>query len=88
MALERARLAYAQIEAWAPLNGLIDNQRHELKPLGEANVRPRTKKRLPSSLFANSCIEKFNYHRRDAELAELYSVMRGERTFSSLAPRV
>jgi tetratricopeptide (TPR) repeat protein len=37
---------------------------------------------------ARAIIQATGYHRRDEELAELQAVLRGERTFASLPPRV
>jgi hypothetical protein len=38
--------------------------------------------------IADDYIQSCGYHRRDEELAELQAVLRGERTFASLPPRV
>jgi hypothetical protein len=38
--------------------------------------------------MAADTIKTCGYHRRDEELAELQAVLRGERSFASLPPRV
>ena len=38
--------------------------------------------------IAADYIDKCGYHRRDEELAELQAVLRGEKKFSDLPPRV
>jgi hypothetical protein len=89
MALERVRLAFAQIEAFAPLNGLLEND-NPPKPTrpraGEvAKLKVEASKQIT---IANEYIQTCGYHRRDGELTELQAVLRGERTFASLPPRV
>lgn len=89
MALERARLAFSLIEAFAPLNGLLENDDppKPAVPSAEriAGLKSEAEKQLT---IAADLIETCGYHRRDEELAELQSVLRGERTFASLPPRV
>jgi TIR domain-containing protein len=89
MALERARLVFAQIEAFAPLNGMLE-QDNPPKPeeLSDAEKSELMKEAAEQIENARKLIESCGYHRRDAELAELQSVLRGERTFASLPPRV
>jgi hypothetical protein len=88
MALERARLAFAKIEAFAPLNGLIDN--NPPKPIApDAAEAARLKDEATKQLvIAADYIKSCGYHRRDEELAELEAVLRGERKFTDLPPRV
>jgi len=88
MALERARLAFARIEGFAPLNGLTDDSPPKPKPPNEAerqSLYDEAAKQLP---IAADYIHKCGYHLRDEELTELQAVLRGERTFASLPPRV
>jgi hypothetical protein len=89
MALERARLAFAQIEAFAPLNGMLEghNPPKPAVPNAEqiAELRGDANKQLKT---AADYIEKCGYHRRSEELAELQTVLRGEKKFAELPPRV
>jgi hypothetical protein len=88
MALEWARLALARCEAFAPLNGLLDDS--PPKPeLPSPAVRDRLHAEAAEELrIAVDYIASCGYHRRDEELAELQMVLRGERSFASLPPRV
>jgi hypothetical protein len=88
MALERIRLAFARIEAFAPLNGLIDDG--PPKPVAPdapevANFEEDARKEL---VIVAEYIKTCGYHRRDEELAELEAVLHGERKFTDLPPRV
>jgi tetratricopeptide (TPR) repeat protein len=88
LALERTRLALARCEAFAPLNGLIDDSPPKPEP-----PNPTERERLHTEAaeqlrIAADCIETCGYHRRDEELAELQAVLRAERSFASLPPRV
>ena len=89
LALERARLAFAQIEAFAPLNGMLekDNPPKPKVPSKEriAELKEEAAKQIK---IADDYIQTCGYHRRDGELAELYAVLKGEKTFASLPPRV
>ena len=89
MALERARLAFAQIEAFAPLNGMLekDNPPKPEVPSPEeiAKLKVEAEKQIK---IADDYIQTCGYHRRDEELAELKDVRDGKRTFASLPPRV
>jgi hypothetical protein len=89
MALERARLAFARIEAFAPINGLLedDNPPKPAVPNAEqvAELTSEAEKQLR---IAVAYIEKCGYHKRDEELAELQAVLRGEKKFADLPPRV
>jgi hypothetical protein len=88
MALERARLAFARIEAFAPLNGMIDDG--PAKPaVPKAEEAARLKEEARGNLAeAKKLITDCGYHRRDEELAELEAVLKGERRFAELPPRV
>jgi tetratricopeptide (TPR) repeat protein len=89
MALERTRLAFARIEAFAPLNGMLekDNLPKPSVPSAEriAELKSEAEKQLK---IAADYIEKCGYHRRDEELAELQAVLRGKKKFAELPPRV
>jgi TIR domain/AAA ATPase domain len=88
MALERTRLAFARIEAFAPLNGLTDDS--PLKPLEPDTAEAaRLKEEAAKQLaIAANYIKTCGYHGRDEELTELEAVLRGERKFADLPPRV
>jgi tetratricopeptide (TPR) repeat protein len=89
MARERARLAFAEIEAFAPLNGMLenDNPPKPVVPSPEqiAELKTESEQRLK---IAADYIATCGYHRRDEELAELQAVLRGDRKFADLPPRV
>jgi hypothetical protein len=88
MALERARLAFAKIETFAPLNGLIDESppKPDVPDTAEAaRLKDEATKQLAT---AADYIKICGYHRRDEELAELEAVHRGKRKFADLPPRV
>jgi len=88
-ALERARLEFAQVEAFAPLNGTLekDNPKKPVALSAEriAELKSEAEKNLKT---AAGYIETCGYHRRDDELAELQAVLRGEKKFANLPPRV
>ncbi len=89
MAIERARLAFAQIEAFAPLNGLLEKDNPPKPAPLSADDIARLKKDAAEKLqIAADYISSCGYHRRDEELAELQAVLRGERKFAGLPPRV
>jgi tetratricopeptide (TPR) repeat protein len=88
MALEHARLAFAKIEAFAPLNGLIDDspRRPNMPDVAElAGLKDEAAKQLA---IAADYIKTCGYRRREEELAELEAVLRAERKFADLPPRV
>ena len=87
-ALERARLAFARLEAFAPLNGLVDDgpPRPSLPDAAEA-ARFGEDARQDVDV-AGKLIAECEYHRRDQELAELRDVLAGTRKFADLPPRV
>jgi hypothetical protein len=89
MAIERARLAFAQIEAFAPLNGLLetDNPPKPIQPSAEEIARLKEEAAAQLKIAADY-ISSCGYHKRDEELAELQAVLRGERKFADLPPRV
>jgi tetratricopeptide (TPR) repeat protein len=88
MALERARLAFAEIEAFAPLNGFTGDS--PSKPVAPdvteaAGLKDDAEKQLA---IGADYVETCGYHRRDEELVELQAVLRGEKKFADLPPRV
>jgi hypothetical protein len=88
MALERARLAFAHIEAFAPLNGLIDDSPPRPAPPGADERAKLTEEARANLATARELINKCGYRRRDEELAELEAVLAGRRRFADLPPRV
>ena len=88
MALERARLAFARIEAFAPLNGLIDDSPRKPERPNEAERKSLHDEAARQLTTAADYIKTCGYHRRDEELAELQEVLSGERKFANLPPRV
>jgi tetratricopeptide (TPR) repeat protein len=88
MALERARLAFARITALAPLNGLIDDSLPQPEPPDAEESAKLAAEARVNLATARELIERCGYHRRDEELAELEAVLRGERRFADLPPRV
>jgi tetratricopeptide (TPR) repeat protein len=87
-ALERARLALARREAFAPLAGLVEPSPPPPYPpdtAGGAALREEARDQLD---IARKLIAGCGYHRRDEELAELDAVVAGRRRFADLPPRV
>jgi len=89
MALERGRLAFAKIKAFAPLNGLLekDNPPKPVVP-DAAEIAALKEEAAKQIAIAADTIESCGYHRRDEERDELQAVLRGERKFADLPPRV
>ena len=88
LALERARLALARREVFAPLNGLV-----EPSPPPPALPDPAEAARLLDAArteldVARKLIAECGYHRRDEELAELDDVVASRRRFADLPPRL
>jgi hypothetical protein len=88
MALERARLAFAKVETFAPLNGLIDDSPPKPERPGESERKTLHDEAAKQLAIAADYIKTCGYHRRDEELAELQAVLRGDRLFADLPPRV
>ena len=88
IALERARLALARVEAFAPLNGLVEpSPPPPASPdaAAAAALKEAARKELDT---ARKLIAECGYHRRDEELSELDDVVAGRRRFADLPPRV
>ena len=86
--LERARLALAHLEAFAPLNGLVAPSPSPPAPpdaAAAAGLREEARDQLD---VARKLIAECGYHRRDQELAELDAVLAGRRRFADLPLRV
>jgi hypothetical protein len=88
LGLERARVALAHAERFAPLNGLIDGGPPAPVVPDAAKVEQLKKEAAEQIAIAADYIKTCGYHRRDEELAELQAVLRGERKFADLPPRV
>jgi tetratricopeptide (TPR) repeat protein len=88
MALERARLASARIEAFAPLNGLLDGSPPKPVPPDAAEATRLMDEARTNLALARKLITDCGYHKRDEELAELEAVLAGQRHFADLPPRV
>jgi hypothetical protein len=87
-ALEHARLALAQGEGFASLNGLVEASPPPPvlpDPVAAASLNEEARKELD---VARKLIAECGYHRRDEELAELDAVVAGRRRFADLPPRV
>jgi hypothetical protein len=70
-ALERARLALARREAFAPLNGLIEKSPPKPSPPDAAEAAALAEETRQNLASARKLITDCGYHRRDEELAEL-----------------
>ena len=89
LAIECARLAFARIEAFAPLNGLLEKDNPPKPAPPGADGLARLKEEAAAQLqIAADYISSCGYHKRDEELAELQEALRGERKFADLPPRV
>jgi hypothetical protein len=88
VALERARLAFARIEAFAPLNGLIDDGPPPPVPPATDETVKLAQEARDNLATARDLITRCGYHKRDEELAELEAVRDGQRRFADLPPRV
>jgi tetratricopeptide (TPR) repeat protein len=88
MALERARLAFARIDAFAPFNGLVDDSPPKPGPPGADESARLAEEARANLAKARELIESCGYHRRDEELGELEAVLAGHRRFADLPPRV
>ena len=87
-ALERARLALARREAFAPLTGLVETSPPPPvlpEPAAAASLKEEARNQLD---VARKLIAECGYHRRDEELTELDVVVVGDRRFVDLPPRV
>ena len=88
MAIERARLAFARVAAFAPLNGLVNDSPSQPAPPGADESAKLAEEVRANLAKARELIESCGYHRRDEELGELEAVLAGHRRFADLPPRV
>ena len=89
LALGRARLAFARIEGFVPLNGALEKDSPERSKRPNEAEKSRLHEEAKEQLrIAQDYISAFGYHLRDMELAELLEVLSGGRGFSDLPPRV
>jgi len=88
IALERARLALGRIEAFAPLNGLVEPSPPPPAPPDAAEAAALRGAASEQLDIARKLIAECGYHRRDDELSELDAVVAGHRRFADLPPRV
>jgi hypothetical protein len=88
LALERARLALARREAFAPLNGLVGaGPAAPAPPDGAESARLLEEARAQLAV-ARKLVADCGYHKRDEEVAELDAVLSGERRFADLPVHV
>jgi tetratricopeptide (TPR) repeat protein len=89
LAIERARLAFARIETFAPLNGFLEfgNPPKPVVPIAD-EIKEFKKHAKEQIAVAKQLIAECGYHMRDAELAELEDVLSGKRRFADLPPHV
>jgi hypothetical protein len=88
-ALGRARLALARMEAFAPLNGMLEKDNPPKPEVPSADEIARLKEEAIKQVkIAWEYVESCGYHLRDEELAGLQAALRGERAFASLPPKV
>jgi hypothetical protein len=88
LALERARLALARREAFAPRNGLVEPSPPSPALPDAAEVTRLVEEARKELDAARTLIAECGYHRRDEELAELDAVVTGRRRFADLPARV
>ena len=88
IALERARLALARHEAFAPLNGLVEKGPPNPSPPDAAKAAALAEEARMQLATARKLVQECGYHKRDEELAELEAVLKSERRFADLPPRV
>jgi hypothetical protein len=88
LALERARLALARREAFAPLNGLVEASPAAPAPPDAAETARLEEEARAQLAVACKLVAECGYHKRDDEVAELEAVLRGERRFAELPVHV
>jgi tetratricopeptide (TPR) repeat protein len=87
-ALERARLAFARLSAFAPLSGLADDGAPKPALPDDAEAAQLKEEARTNLAKARDLVTVCGYHRRDEELSELEEVAAGRRRFADLPPRV
>ena len=88
LALERARLALARREAFAPLNGLVEGSPAAPAPPDAAEAARLLEEARAQLAIASKLVAECGYHTRDEEVAELEAVLKGERRFADLPVHV
>src|SRR5262249_36893538 len=88
VALERARLAFARIEAFAPLQYILREGPPAQQRPSAAEIETLMEEAGRELAVARNLISKCGYHRRDEELAELEAVLRRDRLIADLLPRI
>jgi len=88
LALERARIALAKREAFAPLNGLVEASPPPPVVPAVPEAARLVKEARAQLDAARKLIAECGYYRRHEELAELDAVVAGRRRFADLPPRV
>jgi tetratricopeptide (TPR) repeat protein len=88
MALERARLVFARLEAFAPLGEVLNDNLPKPVVLGAAETARLKDEAAKQLAIAADYIKTCGYHKRDDELAELEAVLGDQRRFADLPPRV
>ena len=88
LALERARLALARREAFAPLNGLVEASAAAPAPPDAAEAARLLEEARAQLAVARKLVAECGYHKRDEEVAELDAVLKGERRFADLPVHV
>jgi hypothetical protein len=86
LALERARIALWRRAGFAPLAALLDAS-PPVPETGEAAQKSLAAAQVELAAAAK-LVKDCGYHKRDAELAELQAVARGECEPADLPPRV
>jgi tetratricopeptide (TPR) repeat protein len=88
MYLERARVAFARVEGFSPLNELGNNN-PSIQTEPDAVEAERLREHATLNLNqARKLIQECGYHRRDEEVSELEAVLARQRKFADLPPRV
>lgn len=87
-ALERARLTFARLEAYAPLHRLVGITAPKPLVPDAAELALLREDAAVNLTKARNLAADCGYHKRDVELSDLEAVLRGDRKFGDLAPRV
>ena len=75
LAMERARLALARREAFAPLNGLVEARPGPPAPPDAAEAARLLEEARAQLAIARKLVAECCYHKRDQEVAELEAVL-------------
>ena len=88
LALERARVALARREAFAPLNGLVEGGPAAPAPPDAAEAARLEEEARAQLATARNLVAECGYHKRDEEVAELDAVLKGGRRLADLPAHV